>query len=104
MRAPSVPPGTLAPSSRAMVAATLVALLPLGVVAASAAGTPLARDAARAEVHRLINGERVAAGLRPLTVDRLLAGRAHDASFACPGGGSTPGRAPRHRARERPVT
>ena len=76
-----------------MVAGTLAVLLPLGVGAASAAGTPLARDAARAEVHRLINGERMAAGLRPLTVDLLLAGRAHDASFACPGGGSTPGRA-----------
>ena len=63
------------------------------VPATAAAETPLARDAARAEVHRLVNGERVAAGLKPLTVDLLLAGRAHDAGFACPGGGSTPGRA-----------
>jgi uncharacterized protein YkwD len=63
------------------------------VPATSAAGTPLARDAARAEVHRLINGERAAAGLKPLTIDLLLASRAHDSSFACPGGGSTPGRA-----------
>lgn len=76
-----------------VVAAALVALPGPGAGSTAAAGTPLARDAARAEVHRLINGERAAAGLKPLTVDLLLAGRAHDASFACPGGGSTPGRA-----------
>ena len=75
------------------VVAALLALSAPGAGTAVAAGTPFARDAARAEVHRLINGERVAAGLKPLAVDLLLASRAHDADFACPAGGSTPGRA-----------
>ena len=59
----------------------------------AAADAPFARDSARAEVVALINGERRAAGLRPLTVDLVLSSRAHDSAFACPGGGSTPGRA-----------
>jgi uncharacterized protein YkwD len=58
-----------------------------------AADVPFARDSARSEVVALINGERKAAGLRPLTVDLVLSSRAHDSSFACPGGGATPGRA-----------
>jgi uncharacterized protein YkwD len=77
----------------AVVVGALALLLAPAAGTATAAGTPLARDAARAEVLRLINGERVAAGLKPLTVDLVLASRAHDSGFACPDGGSTPGRA-----------
>jgi uncharacterized protein YkwD len=60
---------------------------------ASADGAAVARDAVRTEIHRLINGERATAGLPALRVDLLLASRAHDSTFACPGGGTTPGRA-----------
>jgi uncharacterized protein YkwD len=77
----------------ALVAA--VALLALGPATppAAADAAPVARDAVRTEIHRLINGERVAAGLAPLRIDLLLASRAHDATFSCPGAGTTPGRA-----------
>ena len=87
---------------RTSLARTLGAALAGAFLLALAAGpgTPVragdavfARDSARSEVVALINGERKAAGLKPLTVDLLLSSRAHDASFACPGGGSTPGRA-----------
>jgi hypothetical protein len=77
----------------AAIAVALVALLGTGPGTAAATGAPLARDAVRLEIHRLINGERTAAALKPMTVDLLLAGRAHDVAFGCPGGGSTPGRA-----------
>lgn len=83
----------------ALAVASLLAvagLLSMAGIAANpivASELPFARDSARAEVVTLINAERRAAGHRPLTVDLLLSSRAHDASFACPGGGSTPGRA-----------
>ncbi|MCU0506056.1 MAG: CAP domain-containing protein [Chloroflexi bacterium] len=77
----------------ALAGAFLLALAAGPGAPARAADVPFARDSARSEVVALINGERKAAGLKPLTVDLLLSSRAHDASFACPGGGSTPGRA-----------
>ena len=91
------------PTARRHTLLSLVATAVLGgvlfllaagtAVPAAAADVSFARDSTRAEIVSLINGERVAAGLKPLTVDLLLANRAHDASFGCPGGGRTPGRA-----------
>ena len=83
-------PRTLA---SALAAALLLGVAIGPVTAVRASDVPFARDSARSEVVAIINGERKAAGLKPLTVDLLLSSRAHDASFACPGGGSTPGRA-----------
>jgi uncharacterized protein YkwD len=85
---------TIARTLGSALAAAFLLSLAIGPAAAIAASNaPLARDSARSEVVALINGERRAAGLKPLTVDLLLSSRAHDASFACPDGGSTPGRA-----------
>ncbi len=77
----------------ALAMAGLLSMAGVSAAPVAASDLPLARDSARAEVVALINAERRAAGLKPLTVDLLLSSRAHDASFACPGGGSTPGRA-----------
>jgi len=77
----------------AVVAGALAVPVSPGLGSTAAAGAPIARDAVRAEVHELINGERIAAGLKPLTVDLLLASRAFDAAFSCPDGGSSTGRA-----------
>jgi uncharacterized protein YkwD len=95
----SAPPRSIHRSRRhlaGLVSLLVVAgLVVLGPAAprASADAAVVARDAVRTEVHRLINGERAAAGLPALRVDLLLASRAHDSTFACPGGGTTPGRA-----------
>jgi uncharacterized protein YkwD len=86
-------------SSRHLAAlATVVAVVGLFALGpatppAAADAAPVARDAVRTEIHRLINGERAAAGLAPLRIDLLLSSRAHDAPFSCPGAGTTPGRA-----------
>jgi uncharacterized protein YkwD len=77
----------------ALAGAFLLALAAGPGSSVQAADVPFARDSARSEVVALINGERKAAGLKPLTVDLLLSSRAHDSAFACPGGGTTPGRA-----------
>jgi uncharacterized protein YkwD len=93
-RVPTARRHTLLSLAATAVLGGVLFLLAAGTaVPARAADAPFARDSARAEIVSLINGERVAAGLKPLTVDLLLANRAHDASFACPGGGRTPGRA-----------
>ncbi len=73
--------------------AFLFAVVTASAAPVRAADVPFARDSARSEIVALINGERKAAGLKPLTVDLLLSSRAHDASFACPRSGTTPGRA-----------